>query len=646
MMDEKTPLVLSKEPISRQRNPIVVASIIFAVTALSLLLFLSAQTTQRISSSLVEKIVHYDWTLYNENYKPLSFFTDDTFLKYTFLDDYDAIIEPSSNMIVYLPSASYHSFEISLCNVAHPNKCRKSNNGTISVPCDPFEEFDIKIEGFDDDGAEVKLIGVGVCMYVRREIRSLVESDLSATMDAMATLWTTTETDGQELYGSNFHSHSYFLSAHYYSSAAIDGDYSHGGQGFLPQHAKLSNMFELAMQAVDPSVSLPYWDFTIDANYSSLFEAFIFQESVFGTLTRPSDEGQGYWLYSYNSIDDGKIPDGRWANLKVDTNDDYTTLGEPASSPYGFLRAPWSANPSKYILRFPVGSWVLLGGLPSCADTYMWIDEKRTLYEFLQWADVRPHTPTHWTVGSMFGCDILDDFVDKGWLKEKNQHSLCVVWGIEVKNFYRSGYIETDTSCVADAEDTKCAWTCVESKTGAFKTAMKSLFEKYFTSEDMDDDDWDDVLSFFCTGDGFKLFYGDHREPASASDPSFWPIHPALDRALQAKFLADGFTSLDWVDEGFDACDGTTCNEGGVKDEYADCCHGHFENDGFPDFLTGNKSVTIGQTNRQYVQAADASSSAYGLPYIYDSFSWGHCSQKSEEDIDTLLTQIKEGDRR
>lgn len=38
---------------------------------------------------------------------------------------------------------------------------------------------------------------------------------------------------------------------------------------------------------------------------------------------------------------------------------------------------------------------------------------------------------------------------------------------------------------------------------------------------------------FICTGDGYKVFGGDHLESASPADPSFWVIHPALERMLQ-----------------------------------------------------------------------------------------------------------------
>ena len=36
------------------------------------------------------------------------------------------------------------------------------------------------------------------------------------------------------------------------------------GTGFISHHLALTNTFEAALRAVDPSVTLPYWDFTIE----------------------------------------------------------------------------------------------------------------------------------------------------------------------------------------------------------------------------------------------------------------------------------------------------------------------------------------------------------------------------------------------
>ena len=47
-------------------------------------------------------------------------------------------------------------------------------------------------------------------------------------------------------------------------------DHMHDVLGFLTQHMGLTLSFEQRLQAVDPSISMPYWDYTIDVhNYES-----------------------------------------------------------------------------------------------------------------------------------------------------------------------------------------------------------------------------------------------------------------------------------------------------------------------------------------------------------------------------------------
>ena len=43
----------------------------------------------------------------------------------------------------------------------------------------------------------------------------------------------------------------------------------HDGLGFLTNHAFLSNTFEASLQQVNPKLTLPYWDFTIESSSSS-----------------------------------------------------------------------------------------------------------------------------------------------------------------------------------------------------------------------------------------------------------------------------------------------------------------------------------------------------------------------------------------
>ena len=40
----------------------------------------------------------------------------------------------------------------------------------------------------------------------------------------------------------------------------------HDGLGFMTNHAMISNTFEYSLQKVNPKLTLPYWDFTIDGS--------------------------------------------------------------------------------------------------------------------------------------------------------------------------------------------------------------------------------------------------------------------------------------------------------------------------------------------------------------------------------------------
>jgi len=87
-------------------------------------------------------------------------------------------------------------------------------------------------------------------------------------------------------------------------------------------------------------------------------------------------------------------------------------------------------------------------------------------------------------------------------------------------------------------------------------------------------------------------------------------------------------------------CDKAQCYEtdavsGEVTLDYGDfCCYGHYEDDQLMDWITPAKNSGWGPTNRETMDALDAASADYSMPYIYDSFSWDHCS----EDFDLLLT--------
>ena len=48
------------------------------------------------------------------------------------------------------------------------------------------------------------------------------------------------------------------------ATGEIGCDHWHEGSGFLTHHLALSSSLEMALSAVDKSVAMPYWDFTIE----------------------------------------------------------------------------------------------------------------------------------------------------------------------------------------------------------------------------------------------------------------------------------------------------------------------------------------------------------------------------------------------
>lgn len=116
--------------------------------------------------------------------------------------------------------------------------------------------------------------------------------------------------------------------------------------------------------------------------------------------------------------------------------------------------------------------------------------------------------------------------------------------------------------------------------------------------------------------------------------------HPTLERLLHTKLMVGGFETTAWgVDSEEDSvCIRYECYENNEYGKWDECCYGHFENDQMLDFINGIKENYVGPTNGEIVAATDPTSSNYSMPYIYDDFSWGHCS----DDFASLLEDLAE----
>lgn len=124
--------------------------------------------------------------------------------------------------------------------------------------------------------------------YIRREIRSLTDDDRISVFNAMKTLYATNQTTGQALYGDKYYSAEYFAYKHLSGAGTIDCDHWHDGAGIAVNHIGVTLQYEQSLQSIDPSISLPYWDYGMDryiyADYDSYADYPIFTADWFGEI--------------------------------------------------------------------------------------------------------------------------------------------------------------------------------------------------------------------------------------------------------------------------------------------------------------------------------------------------------------------------
>jgi len=517
-----------------------------------------------------------------------------------------------------------------------------NNDVYVSNKCNPYDEFNVKVTGYNDDDDIISTgEGTVLCTYVRREIRDYSDSDLSSIMDAMYAVWSISEDEGSERYGSDFHSASYFTQIHDFNSAWRDADHIHEGVGFLMQNVKISNMFEKAMQSIDKSVVLPYWDYSIDGESNlKIQDTILVSEDLFGNTSSPLNVEYGF-TYENDTLESGAITSGRWAYLAIDKME--TTLTYIKSG-YGYLRAPWSMNPSPYVSRFALSSDADIS-LPSCDSHYSILNED-SMMSFFSNLQYDPHHATHMMIGGVYGCDKFIPFLEQGYItSSKDMYNLCIEWVSYLKEFYRSYNIIPNQDCLVATDGLKnsnCGFECVHDT----KATLKSSLQKYLNNYVSDDlannpnhSGWDEFFDFICSGDGQKIYPGDSYQSSSPSDPIHHVIYPTLDRIFHAKLLSDSFLNETWSDNSSEVCEKNECYSPFTPDEgaYKECCDGHYSTSQLLDHTSWNRCSYIGDTNAFTLKSLDPRTSDYSMNYIYDSFQWTHCGGSSN-DIDSLLS--------
>lgn len=275
----------------------------------------------------------------------------------------------------------------------------------------------------------------------------------------------------------------------------------------------MTNIFESSLQSIDPSVALPYWDYTIDESQDkSLYQSFIMTEKVFGGMSLPSNVDSGF-QYGADKIEQGRILNGMWASLATEINLDYPDL----AAGYGYMRAPWSMNPSPFISRF-TSTFNNTVPLPSCQTHYDVITGYNSMMDFFHEISMIPHSPIHTLAGGIYGCDQLLPLFEKGYLKSLEAvGDLCKTWVFQLKEYYRKHMIVPRSGCKAnkhDLRESSCGFDCVENTIEDLKNSFPAVLGSFADLTKANaTETW---LEFICYGGpGGKIFPGDHLESAS-----------------------------------------------------------------------------------------------------------------------------------
>jgi hypothetical protein len=473
----------------------------------------------------------------------------------------------------------------------------------------------------DVNGKTVQQVETVESLYVRRELRRLTDEDRNDFFDALVYLYKVTNDEAVQQYGPSAISMHKLLSGHLsLVSADTHLDHLHAGLGFLTHHTALTARAEFSLQAINPRLSMPYWDFTIDSqwmkknNVKTLSGSIVFSKDWFGEL----------------NTEEHTVTEGRWAYLRVPQK---TTSGEDSgfpASPYGYLRGPWNLNESPYVTRF-VGS---CGAehefeLPSCGAHLGLVQLEsswRQVGDLIKQNAV--HDGAHLYTGGVGGeCTQISEKV-REVVGDEVTKALIQITPATMQWMYRAHIQKPPTTCVPGAD---CKFTCTQNITAA-TVLIEELFDHFGYSDEIDL--WKNnprkeeaFTMMFCET---KVVLGDAIDAGGANDPTFWPIHPTLERLYQYKDLIKPIKNLYWPSGGVDPTltdDDVPC----YSMWYSSDCKDHHAYDKIAFFALqknsdGNYERSL-PTNKELLHAMSPANGDYAMPYVYENFDWEHCAK-------------------
>lgn len=465
--------------------------------------------------------------------------------------------------------------------------------------------------------------------YVRREIRSLTDEDRETFFDALELLYSLSETEGQRIYGSKFHNAEYFSYKHLTGAGTTDCDHWHDGAGIITHHMAFTLEFEQSLQAINPAISNPYWEYGMDTYlYDHWSDSPIFDADWFGISSPTSAE---------HKIDDG----GRWDGLLVPDGDPYTEwsiLDTGSLNPYvngfGHMRSPWNNNPFQELGRHnKTYSMTQYETMPDCSVLQSCF-KSTSLADLNDCSNGQTHGPVHILIGGAWGDGNLFDDEDISMVKKPDKL-------LFFKVLWRMGYTRCPDTC-SYGSPCKCSVPQQYIDEYGAETILKETNVYYALESELKNAD-DELFLKVLRAVEDPGIAGEMFSSAAAFDPTFWPLHGQLERLLGAKriMISQGtITDFDetWAFTEYNKASGAAYLNG--KCDWSDVagsgdltlptctmdviCEGHNEDDvlEFSNFLNEDEEYT----NKDFYDFIHPWSD--DVPYTYDTWDFDYCADQ------------------
>jgi hypothetical protein len=462
--------------------------------------------------------------------------------------------------------------------------------------------------------------------YVRREIRDLNDQDKELLLQAITIMQKVPTQIGKALYGDNYFSRDYLTRLYLYMTSSSDCNHWQDGPGYLVSHSYFLYLYEQALQSINPSISIPYWDFTLEStfytNTYSFRNSYIFSSSVFGSAcpnTNTDDNNQKHFC----------TINGRFANNEIMSDAiNYSDI----RNAYGHMRSPWNLNPysnttrSSYVYDV-VDTWKPSGC--SFVSSAMSVTSYSELCYILNYSMQRI-IPS--IIGGQWGTNIkLRDISNMSSAYENMlifEHSILryiiVLYRNNILNCtdsIRGCYcVETayhnssNTLYVAGILETLVYYDLDGNAISSFlnsKENGKSIVMDRVNTMTVEQTKliYDEILEILCN----PGYQGDLNDGIAPHDPLFWVIFGGVERIWHLKKLNSylGLSEFDetWPTTGFD----TTCP-------------GHRYSDGTAFTSTSSNDVDNTVYTNQMLYESVLDPLRDNFPYVYDRIDWEHCT--------------------